>query len=581
MDIPEQIKKIWNVWDIRIFILLSLLTQVLLVLFAPLRRRNQHRLLVHFLWSAYLLADWVAIFALGILSNGQDASSGPGRKGDIFALWAPFLLLHLGGPDTITAFALEDNELWLRHLFGLFYQLIPACYVLLRSLPGNNLLVPTIFIFITGIVKYAERTWSLYRASSDVFSDELFRRLDPSKSYVKLMEQGLGERGNEYSTNLETMTKSDTSNNNLMVLCCADDLNNLQIIFHAYYFFHIFKRLIVCLTLTILEKNQSREFFLKRSANDAFKVMEMELSFIYEVLYTKAVVVHSRSGSRWSESVAQINLICFCLGKRSKWVGKIVDSLCFTSMLDEIQYKGHRPVCDSLKSTIMREMKKKSVSAITSESSSNRVEWDLIRSMHYESLRWSVEVEFDESILLWHIATDMCYNHITTTTHENKEREMCKLLSDYIVYLMVMRPSMTPMMGIWKIRYHDTCKEVKELFHKRDMRSRHQLGQAIDMLFGLPTDIRPAAVKGKRNKSALFDAIILANQLLELEMRWSIMICVWVEILYYVASNCRANVHAQQLSRGGELLTFVWLLMAHLGLGNFFCKEQGHKFDTA
>ncbi|XP_071939262.1 uncharacterized protein [Coffea arabica] len=50
----------------------------------------------------------------------------------------------------------------------------------------------------------------------------------------------------------------------------------------------------------------------------------------------------------------------------------------------------------------------------------------------------------------------------------------------------------------------------------------------------------------------------------------------WVKLLSYAASHCRANAHAQQLSKGGELITFVWILMAHFGLGEQFRIEAGH-----
>jgi hypothetical protein len=32
--------------------------------------------------------------------------------------------------------------------------------------------------------------------------------------------------------------------------------------------------------------------------------------------------------------------------------------------------------------------------------------------INLETIRWSVEVEFDQSILLWHIATNICYNSV-------------------------------------------------------------------------------------------------------------------------------------------------------------------------
>lgn len=75
---------------------------------------------------AYLGADLVAVYALGFLSRHKDAHT----ETEIFwaahplaFLWAPFLLMHLSGQDTITAFAIEDNNLWLRHFLNLVVQI--------------------------------------------------------------------------------------------------------------------------------------------------------------------------------------------------------------------------------------------------------------------------------------------------------------------------------------------------------------------------------------------------------------------------------------------------------------------------
>ncbi len=91
----------------------------------------------------------------------------------------------------------------------------------------------------------------------------------------------------------------------------------------------------------------------------------------------------------------------------------------------------------------------------------------------------------------------------------------------------------------------------------------------------METKFRPAAVKGNKSKSVLFDACMLAQELLKLEInKWKLMSQVWVELMSYAAINCRPNVHAQQPSRGGELLTFIWLLMNHLGLGTQFYEQE-------
>jgi hypothetical protein len=83
-------------------VLLSLKLQIALFLFAGIRRRGAHYLPRFLLWFAYQLADYTATYALGHLSIR-------GAR-PIVAFWASFLLLHLGGPDNITAYSLEDSN---------------------------------------------------------------------------------------------------------------------------------------------------------------------------------------------------------------------------------------------------------------------------------------------------------------------------------------------------------------------------------------------------------------------------------------------------------------------------------------
>ena len=89
---------------------------------------------------------------------------------------------------------------------------------------------------------------------------------------------------------------------------------------------------------------------------------------------------------------------------------------------------------------------------------------------------------------------------------------------------------------------------------------------------------RPAAVKGTKSKSVFFDACILAHQLQGLgDDRWDVMERMLVElmsIMCYAAINCRPIIHAQQPSKGGELLTFTWLLMNHFGLRLQFSEQE-------
>ena len=93
------------------------------------------------------------------------------------------------------------------------------------------------------------------------------------------------------------------------------------------------------------------------------------------------------------------------------------------------------------------------------------------------------------------------------------------------------------------------------------------------------TEVAPNKEKGDRSKSVLFDACKLASELQAISdknRKWKMISNVWVEMLPYAACHCRGNYPAQQLRRGGELLTHVWLLMAHFGLTEQFQIYQGH-----
>jgi len=72
----------------------------------------------------------------------------------------------------------------------------------------------------------------------------------------------------------------------------------------------------------------------------------------------------------------------------------------------------------------------------------------------------------------------------------------------------------------------------------------------------------------KETKPAVAGGDRLAKQLrlLGFKKRWEIIKEVWMEMLAYTAAHCPWKEHAQQLRRGGELVTHVYFLRLHLGL---------------
>nr|XP_023914161.1 uncharacterized protein LOC112025716 isoform X1 [Quercus suber]XP_023914162.1 uncharacterized protein LOC112025716 isoform X2 [Quercus suber]POF08528.1 hypothetical protein CFP56_58555 [Quercus suber] len=165
---PEPVQKVWNNWELRVLALVSLTLQLFLLHLDSRRRYSVKTRFKIILWFFYLSADSVATVALGVISNNQGNScncKGSQLQNELTAFWAPFLLLHLGGQDTITAYAVQDNELWSRNLLGLVVQSVMALYIFLLSWKVNWLSLLTILMLLAGFIKYAERIWVMRLAN--------------------------------------------------------------------------------------------------------------------------------------------------------------------------------------------------------------------------------------------------------------------------------------------------------------------------------------------------------------------------------------------------------------------------------
>ncbi|CAH8389427.1 unnamed protein product, partial [Eruca vesicaria subsp. sativa] len=319
---PPRLKKFWDKWNIRGIIILSLFLQTILIFFAPSRKRTANKLFLVLIWSAYLLADWAADYAVGQISDSQEeAVEEHDKTRELLAFWSPFLLLHLGGPDTITALALEDNELWDRHLFSLVCQAVATVYVILLSTP-NRLLTPTVIMLFGGVIKYFERTTALFSASLDKFKESMLNDPDPGANYAKLMEEYAAKMDMNIPTEVVFVEDPEKGREGNTPVKPNDDLTNLQVVQYAFKYFNIFKGLIVDLIFTNKQRDESRKFFDSLSPEEALGIIEVELSLIYESLFTKAEILHNLTGSVFRV----IALAC------------LVSSLCLFTLKNEAKY---------------------------------------------------------------------------------------------------------------------------------------------------------------------------------------------------------------------------------------------------
>ncbi|KAK3425902.1 hypothetical protein EUGRSUZ_F02463 [Eucalyptus grandis] len=659
-----NLREIWKKWELRAMVLFTLGVQIVLLLLGNRRKSCPKVWLRVLVWCAYLTSDYVATVALGVLSrklgevNEQSGYLDDNSK--LVALWAPLLLLLLGGPDTITAYSLEDNALWLRHLLALGVQAGATAYVLFMAWTSSSLSVLSLVMILVGLIKYGERTWVRWLASKDKLRESMLSPPDPSPNYPRFMAEYSLKQAEGYHVTADEVIEVQVPAG----LYATGDLSNINyaqktkrgipvhLIIKAYGLLQIFKCLFIDLILSYDDRDLSRSIFKGIPWNDAFQLIEIELGFMYDLLYTKAMLLYSVWGfrrrfitfsltllvlaffsliekypecstkkekyaecstvdlyityalllpkqPRWSNSIAQFSLLEFCINENPLVCHGILKRLNINEKLDKYHYTAFEKVQPELKKMIFERVKVKYDDRMKMKSDKLEMPTDpgqigtVLDGYEHKDEIWSTEAEFDQIILTWHIATELCY--YSDNVREFTEYRLSKLLSRYMFYLLVRYPSTLPN-GIGQIRIRDTFAEAIKFFEEQAhsnpkrgeshgassnevvRRSRRALKSACDMLLKVNTEVPPTKVKGGRSKSVLFDGCQLATALNKVERtkKWKMIGHLWVEVLLFAASQSRGDCHADQLRRGGELLTHVWLLLAHFGLTDHFKMTQGH-----
>lgn len=665
--ISHGLIEFFDKWEVRVFVIVSLMLQVLMIMLGN-RRKYVCKLWIRIiLWCAYLLADWVAVVSLGIIAKNTLDDCQRKMKDELMWFWAQFFLLHLGGPDTITAYSLEDNELWLRHLVGMVIQTGLASYILLVSFPSSQWLPHlSLFMFIAGMIKYVERVFTLCAANSENFRDSLLPEPDPGPNYARFMEEYTLKKAEGFEVEVDEVKEIHVPVHRLLPnqpeICIRD----------AYDWFLIFNRLFADAILSFQDRDSSQSYFQKLTGEQAFGVVEIELGFMFDQLYTKASIVYNmigcisraitfsftlftwiaflvlcdtRSykkldlvithlllvvaiclevyavvvlvnsdwtrcrlsndgddktthlarliqwfqrphGKRWSEKMAQHNLLDLCVRNKSgvcpssqRFLWRIRKLTKIDNYIEKHWHKSFTDVSTGLKILVFGELN--SYITDTDSYSDSAAMWNRKGSFALEkyttspSLDWIKNREFDQRILLWHVATDICFS-LESSNNEYKEiSDHCRHISDYMLYLLIVCPFMLPI-GIGMIRFRDTCAEARVFLKERETMI-HSKAEVCSKLLKVNTEVAPGVVKGDRSKSVLFDACRVAKFLVaKKEAKWKILSAVWVEMLAHAATHCSGSHHARQLRKGGELLTHVWLLMAHLGITEQFQISRGH-----
>ncbi|GJN02358.1 hypothetical protein PR202_ga19700 [Eleusine coracana subsp. coracana] len=640
-------------------VLLSFTLQVVLLVLAEFRRSMDSALLKAFLWSAYILADSTAIYVLGHLSVISRSA-----EHQLMAFWAPFLLLHLGGQDNITAYAIEDNRLWLRHLQTLIVQVAAAGYVLYESsiIDGRGLLqTATILMFVVGFVKYGGRVWVLkcagsnplgknyrsFRRSAYLVTLPKFTSRQDTEAFLLIAHQLLDVSKELFKGPLPNAVLYNRSTSNLelrwkdvyevleMQLSLMHDVFFTKFeVMHSWFglcihiisllgttialsqFYHhhwtgprgAYGRVDVIITYVLLIGAVVLEIIsvlraIFSSWTYAYLVQQSihaqgEGSILWNLLSRVAVslrwLIHAVGWRRryWSESMGQLNMLQMCARSRTSRFSKIARCMGVEDPWNMLVYSGSIRVSENIKRLVINQVLKSTnilhsspYSILNSRGQGVLKLWGVgveNRRSLYEDLTWSVDTELEESILIWHVATDIYLCWLTDQSKAGrfslgKQLEEIAMaieaLSNYMVFLLATRPYMLRphssrnayvemCYGLRKLEYSSAEDLARLLRRHGDALNR---GCLIDEFYCTVGDDKTLQ-RGSQLGAQLIDKEVERSEVFMLNP----IAQVWAEILCYVGCNCSAYSHAKQIGNGGDFITIAALLVEYIINRNIF-----------
>ncbi|GLJ19052.1 hypothetical protein SUGI_0341980 [Cryptomeria japonica] len=286
-------------WMVRILVVISMLLQLVLVVLGPRRYYISSGIFRLVVWGAYISADAVAISAFGTMMHNA------GRG--IYGIWAPVLLLHLGGPDAITAYSMADNELWLRHAFNMVYQVSVAVHVMYSSALEGHALASAILLLVAGVIKYGERILALWLGTySQIVSSCLpiakymkDGNVVQRRGYVVMGENQLNRMiENEAGASSKAKANKEAGTQVLSLegreIITMQDVENANIqgkdynLCLSHALFKMYKRRFVSLPFEEGDRPETKDICAdKLTGLEAFRIAEMELKFMYDAIFSK------------------------------------------------------------------------------------------------------------------------------------------------------------------------------------------------------------------------------------------------------------------------------------------------------
>ncbi|KAE8773301.1 hypothetical protein D1007_54601 [Hordeum vulgare] len=554
---------------VQILVVSSLGLQVILFLCAGARRRETFSgvpVRVILLWLAYNFGAIFVTITLGRLSLSSSTGNHP-----LVTLWAPFLLLHLAGPDNIAAYALQDNQLYLRSLQTFFTQVTGGGYFLYkyRNNSGHLLWLASQLMFIVGVVKYGERWLALKRGNLGSIREYLKKH--PPAMYRHVHEQDVELKDEE------------------------------SIVRRAHSSFHICKCGMVDYSSEIKPGSQSYMGNMNHLGNWA--AAEIQLSLMYDILYTKAAVIHTWHGytiRAISPLAILTSLLLFHYSEEDRDSTEVVDIAITYLLFGSALFMEWVSLLNALGSSWMF--------TTLSNTSSTWLRHNLLCSGRWDRLRrlvLSLNPLVTRGARRWSGNMGQ-YNilHFCTRPNSSLNRPLLGRLAELVGLEELWNRK--HFSGAIRISDHDLIKVYinshNELLYNEKLintlgTTKHLWGRTTILAHPDEVDVEDfevtfaagytsRAIDSKKHAENLYKKYVahkkfsydtvrlnysakVAKEMLEYEIIYGttksleFVLEVWTDMLVYAGNRCSRESHAKKLSSGGELTTIVWLMVEH------------------
>ncbi|KAM3749392.1 hypothetical protein ACB098_05G181200 [Castanea mollissima] len=570
------------------YVLLTTLLIAFLTVFGSCRRRSHSLKLQYSIWSSYLLSTYLINYTMGLMKSAT-------FHDDLFAVRATFLIMFVGSPDCISAYSLEDSEHRKRYNLELFLLYLWLGWLIVLHSREAKYMIPLYLLYFLSLrrtggraeaLELASKSYGLVRNTklvadfmedeSNKEGDEADRTCMKGNKYLVKGEKkaNVKVKAPHYHMQFETTDDHKVITIDMIWQCkgsllssTGDPDGRLKDSCLSYALYRLLCRRFAKYSFSESSELKTWNFvrygFLSKEGDDhdrAFRVIELELGFLYDLFYTKYPALFAKglpllrnfeliiilvtgvvlvaillmeivqffvvNFSYW----AKVQWLCYYV-KKPSWHNKCIETIirviCHKNLLKPwdrklAQYSllesfSHNPsvlprsgLKLSAHVTLPTGVKKAIIHSL--KTNGQRLTYG-VSSLQRNGVNvpsWARELRTQTHVIMvWHIATSLCELNLSSQGETQGMREKIS---------------------------------VKMLF----------LGQEDG------------------NQEIIVEGAKLGKYLIETiknnELRWKILAELWAEMMLFVAPSDDETAHAEHLAMGGEFVTHSWALRSHAGI---------------